>query len=780
MRKSEIQSVLVVDDHKLIRLVMERLLRREGYDVLTAADGLAALDILKIHTPHAICLDLFMPGIGGKKLCQVIRKMERFKDVHLIILSASLAEEPIHMTELGANVCIAKGPFDEMGQNVLFALREPRLASSRCASGEILGVEHVHPRTMTRELLSIKKHFGKTIKRISQGVMDLTPEGRVLFANPTALALLSIPEEQLLGSLFPDLFEGDDRRRVETLFNPSNGQVRSIPYQTPVTLNGHLLSLEIVPHMEGETTLTLFMTDVTGQKRAEEVLKGSAHQLTQVIFDNSDAMIVTDGDGMVCLVNPAAEAIFGRESGTLVGTYFGFPLVGNETAELDVVTRSGEERMVEMRVVETAWESKPAYLASIRDITERSRMLNALEAANRKIREQQRKLVEEERLKVMLQMAGATAHEFNQPLTALLANVEILEMRCDDPKVVADCLRDIKTAGKRIAETVKKVQNIRHYETKPYGKGSSIVNFDQDVSILSIEGSDRYFETIQTVFEGMGHVSLTRAETIAGALSILAAARIDLILMAYALPDGTGSDFMKQARETGIDTPVVILTGKGNEMIAARMIREGASDYLTKAAFGRESISRIMSNVLEKTRLKNEIRLAQDKMAQMAVKDPLTGLHNRRYLFEALEREKARAKRYGVNLALCMIDLDHFKRINDDHGHPAGDTVLREIGKLLLQWARETDLPCRYGGEEFAVILPGTDAEGALVACERLRRMVAEHPFKHEDLTLRVTISIGVTQHEEVSEETVSELVKRADEALYRAKREGRNRVSVG
>ena len=145
MQLSKTKSILVVDDDKFVRLVMDKLLRQAGYDVLTAADGLAALDMLKTHTPHAICLDLFMPGIGGKKLCQVIRKMERFKDVHLIILSASLAEEPIHMTELGANVCIAKGPFDEMGQNVLFALREPRLASSRCASGEILGVENVHP-----------------------------------------------------------------------------------------------------------------------------------------------------------------------------------------------------------------------------------------------------------------------------------------------------------------------------------------------------------------------------------------------------------------------------------------------------------------------------------------------------------------------------------------------------------------------------------------------------------------------------------------------------------
>jgi two-component system, cell cycle response regulator len=287
------------------------------------------------------------------------------------------------------------------------------------------------------------------------------------------------------------------------------------------------------------------------------------------------------------------------------------------------------------------------------------------------------------------------------------------------------------------------------------------------------------FEIIETVLKGMDQIHLIRAKTIASAIPLLTEGKIDLILLDYVLPDGNAFDFMTKAREKGIETPVVVLTEKGNEMIASRLIQQGACDYMTKDFFNGKRISRSILHVLEKTRLKNEIGVAQDRITQMAVMDSLTGLHNRRYLFDTLDREKKRAQRYGADLAVCMIDLDHFKRINDAHGHPAGDTVLSEIGKLLLQWARETDLPCRYGGEEFAVILPETSLEGGRMACERLRRMVAQHGFEHEGVALKVTVSIGIALYDKAVEQTVSDLIKQADEALYRAKKEGRNRVNV-
>ena len=194
--------------------------------------------------------------------------------------------------------------------------------------------------------------------------------------------------------------------------------------------------------------------------------------------------------------------------------------------------------------------------------------------------------------------------------------------------------RILKRREKRIAETVKKVQNIRYDQTKPYGRGAtSIIDINQEISILFVEDSDGYFEIIKTVFEGMEHVRLIRGKTIADAISLLTGSEIDLILLDYLLPDGTGFDFMAQALEKGITTPVVVLTEKGDERIESRLVQKGASDCLPKVAFGRESILRSISNALEKTRLKKEIRVAQDKMARMAAKDTLTGLYNRRLSF---------------------------------------------------------------------------------------------------------------------------------------------------
>ena len=323
------------------------------------------------------------------------------------------------------------------------------------------------------------------------------------------------------------------------------------------------------------------------------------------------------------------------------------------------------------------------------------------------------------------------------------------------------------------------MENIRVYETKPYGYSGMILNIEQKLHILSIEDSDEDFRNVKSVLDGIDGIQLSRAATLEDGLRLVDEISPDLVLLDYLLPGGDGFDFIRALKAAKKDIPLVILTGQGDEMVASRLIQEGADDYLTKAHFDRESITRCFRNVMERGKLKREIRAAQRKISEMATLDELTGLYNRRYFMEALERERARAERHGKALSLCMMDLDWFKRVNDKLGHTAGDLVLADMGRIIREWSRQTDLPCRYGGEEFAVILPETALEGAKVACERLRQMVGENQVQWRTGPIQITISIGVTQSRIGGKDSIRKLIDRADEALYRAKEAGRNRVEV-
>jgi len=173
----------------------------------------------------------------------------------------------------------------------------------------------------------------------------------------------------------------------------------------------------------------------------------------------------------------------------------------------------------------------------------------------------------------------------------------------------------------------------------------------------------------------------------------------------------------------------------------------------------------------------NRVRI---KLASMVLTDPLTGCLNRRGLDQALSREIARASRAGSNLALLALDLDHFKEINDTYGHIAGDVVLRQVGALLAQTARAGDMVARTGGEEFTVILPDTDADGAYHSGIRICDTVRTHAFMVNGKRLHLTISVGIVSSTAIGGDAVgTNLKEHADEALYTAKRAGRDRVSV-
>lgn len=169
--------------------------------------------------------------------------------------------------------------------------------------------------------------------------------------------------------------------------------------------------------------------------------------------------------------------------------------------------------------------------------------------------------------------------------------------------------------------------------------------------------------------------------------------------------------------------------------------------------------------------------LYHEEIYRMTILDGLTNVHNKRFLVEFLDRELSRARRHERPLSVAMLDLDHFKTINDTFGHLAGDYVLKKVAEVIAANVRREELLARYGGEEFTIVLPETEIDGAVTFCEKLREQVATHVFEFDGSEIRVTISIGVAAYS--GQDDAMELMKAADEALYAAKEGGRNTVSV-
>lgn len=203
------RKVLLVDNDRVVLRLISRFLEKKGYEVVTVDNGIEALDILKAYTPDAVIIDLVMPNIDGKSLCRVIRGMDRFKDLYLMILSAISAEEWVDVSKFGADVCIAKGPFDDMSQHILAALKRSETTSNRCSSEEVFGSESVFPRGITQELLLVKRHFELILDKMAEGIVEINSEGRIVFANSAILSMVDMPVKKLLGSYFVDLFTGD-------------------------------------------------------------------------------------------------------------------------------------------------------------------------------------------------------------------------------------------------------------------------------------------------------------------------------------------------------------------------------------------------------------------------------------------------------------------------------------------------------------------------------------------------------------------------------------------
>lgn len=290
-------------------------------------------------------------------------------------------------------------------------------------------------------------------------------------------------------------------------------------------------------------------------------------------------------------------------------------------------------------------------------------------------------------------------------------------------------------------------------------------------SILVVDDNPNNLQVIGNALKGYGfrlHFVLHGAQVEAA----VAANNPDLILLDVRMPDVDGFDVCRQlqADPRTARIPVIFVTAayKDSESIV-RGFEVGGVDYITKPFFAPELIARVRTHL--------QLKKYKDHLERLSSTDTLTGLLNRRGMSERLAAEESRVRRSEGGFAVCIADVDHFKAINDTHGHQLGDDVLESIAATMRSAVREHDVVARWGGEEFLLLLPDTGVDGAHVLAEKLRCAVQAQSFTSDVGSFEVTMTFGVALWSTGS--SIAGCIREADDALYEGKRQGRNRVVV-
>jgi diguanylate cyclase (GGDEF)-like protein len=298
-------------------------------------------------------------------------------------------------------------------------------------------------------------------------------------------------------------------------------------------------------------------------------------------------------------------------------------------------------------------------------------------------------------------------------------------------------------------------------------------------SVLIIDDSDSVRERIIRTLESYDLFSrYHEADDGLEGFKKLLSAPVDVILCDLEMPRIDGFKFLNmiKARPDLQDIPVIILTGMNDRELKIKGLEKGASDYITKPFDPEELVARVKIHLKIK-HLQDDLKRTNELLLELSNTDHLTGLFNRRYLMEALEKEFQRNLRKGGNLSLILLDIDHFKMVNDTYGHLQGDVVLNKVALQLQKELRSYDIAARYGGEEFVALLPDAMLKEAQFVAERVRQAIQETKFSGALSALAITVSMGIATLPTPDGTTVDNFIKMADDALYRAKANGRNRV---
>ena len=296
-----------------------------------------------------------------------------------------------------------------------------------------------------------------------------------------------------------------------------------------------------------------------------------------------------------------------------------------------------------------------------------------------------------------------------------------------------------------------------------------------DLNILIVDDDEDIRLTLKEVLSLPGY-NVWSASGGFEAIKMMKEVDFNIVITDIKMPGVDGVQVTRKFKEANSDTTIIVITGHASIQSALALLEAGAYDYITKP-FNIDEVRIIVRRAAERYSLLSEVR-EKDIYKQLAILDGLTEVYNRRYFNQILPRELQRAKRYEIPLSFLMVDIDYFKKFNDTQGHLAGDWALKKASQAIIGSIRTPDMVFRYGGEEFAVVLPETHKPDAIAVAERIRANVSSVRFLDSKImpTQHLTVSIGACTFP-VDVQNSQEVIENADKHLYSAKRLGRDRI---
>ena len=320
---------------------------------------------------------------------------------------------------------------------------------------------------------------------------------------------------------------------------------------------------------------------------------------------------------------------------------------------------------------------------------------------------------------------------------------------------------------------LKVIKNVHNYGDIEMTQGRSLLRIivcDDDPADQKLIRT--YFRQVQSP-----EIALMEASNEDELNAILDKGKVDLILLDVHMPGKADFTCLSQVIQRDI-APVVVMSGLGSEEVAVKALHIGAVSYLPKSRLSLDGLKEMTEEALQRWDGIQRSKANQEELEKLANFDSLTGLYNRRVILRELGYYIRFAHRYKDELSLIMLDIDDFKKVNDEYGHLAGDSVLEKMAALMKAGIRDTDEAGRYGGEEFLVILPRTNVNSALDVAERIRRNIeAANMIDDSGDVFHITVSLGLSLYQDGDDER--SLISRADQALYAAKSNGKNRIET-